>query len=350
LPNMIRGADVGNRDTSDAPLWLFVAVADYLRASGRRDVLADDCGGRPLQQVLADLAKAILAGSPNGIRADPDSGLVFSPAHFTWMDTNHPAGTPREGYPIETQALWYRALVLLAELDGRGARWAELAARVRDAVMRLYARGAGRGLSDCLHAGPGTPARKAHADDACRPNQLLAVTLGLVSDPAVARQIVAACWPLLVPGGIRSLADQPVAYPLAIRYQGQLVNDPEKPYWGRYEGDEDTRRKPAYHNGTAWSWLYPSFVEALVIAHGSAARPAARSLLHAMVPVLESGCLGQVPEIVDGDAPHRQRGCGAQAWGVAELLRMVLALHEDGNGASDGAAGCIGVGTQRMVP
>jgi glycogen debranching enzyme len=108
-----------------------------------------------------------------------------------------------------------------------------------------------------------------------------------------------------------------------------VLNDPSRPYWGRYEGDEDTRRKPAYHNGTAWSWLFPAFAEALVVAYGASARPAALHLLHSMVPALESGCLGHLSEIADGDAPHRQRGCGAQAWGVSELLRVLNFLRDE---------------------
>jgi predicted glycogen debranching enzyme len=328
LPNMIRGDDASDRETSDAPLWLFTAVADYLRVTGERQVLDVDCGGRPLHRVLGDLATAVLAGTPNGIRADPETGLVYSPAHFTWMDTNHPAGTPRQGYPIEIQALWYRALALLDELGVAGKPWGEIAVGVRTAVVALYAGPAVDGLSDCLHAGPGVSARQARADDACRPNQLLAVTLGLIEGEA-ARRSVEACWPLLVPGGIRSLADQPVVQPLAVRHRGQLLNDPTRPYWGRYEGDEDTRRKPAYHNGTAWSWLFPSFAEALVLAYGVTARPVARQLLYSLGPVLEAGCLGHVPEIVDGDAPHTQRGCVAQAWGVSELLRVLTMLRDE---------------------
>jgi len=328
LPNMIRGADAGNRDTSDAPFWLFVAVGDYLRATSRRDLLDLDCGGRSLARVLTELALAVVRGTANGTRMDAETGLVFSPAHFTWMDTNYPAATPRQGYPIEIQALWHAALVLLDAIQAPGMAWAEIAVRLRGWVGRRFTLGAGRGLSDCLHAGPGEAVRAAQADDACRPNQLLAVTLGLV-DGATSRSVVEACWPLLVPGGIRSLADQPVAYPLEVRHNGRLLNDPQRPYWGRYEGDEDTARKPAYHNGTAWTWLLPSFAEALALAYGASGRGPAGSLLSAMVPVLESGCLGHVPEVADGDAPHRERGCVAQAWGISELLRVLLWLRDE---------------------
>ena len=105
---------------------------------------------------------------------------------------------------------------------------------------------------------------------------------------------------------------------------GRVLNDPANPYWGRYEGDEDTRRKPAYHNGTAWTWTYPTFCEALAAAYGfsSEAVNAARAYLGAMSQLLTEGCLGHLPEIVDGDTPHTQRGCDAQAWGATEALRV----------------------------
>jgi starch synthase (maltosyl-transferring) len=103
-----------------------------------------------------------------------------------------------------------------------------------------------------------------------------------------------------------------------------LLNDPTSPYWGRYEGDEDTRRKPAYHNGTAWTWTYPVLCEALAKAwdEDPAAVQAARAYLGGMRGLLGEGCLGHLPEIVDGDAPHTQRGCDAQAWSVTEALRV----------------------------
>ena len=135
---------------------------------------------------------------------------------------------------------------------------------------------------------------------------------------------------LLVPGALRSLAPLPVDPPLAIRSaDGQLLNNPREPYCGRYEGDEDTRRKPAYHNGTAWVWTLPTFCEALVEAwqHNPAAVAAARAYLLSTSRLLAEGCVGQLPEILDGDAPHLQRGCDAQAWSVTETLRVWLRLQ-----------------------
>ncbi|MCK5802270.1 MAG: glycogen debranching enzyme N-terminal domain-containing protein [Lentisphaeria bacterium] len=322
IPNMIRGEDNSNRETSDAPLWLFVAVSDLIHADGTQDCLDMDCGGRTLKAVLLSIADGYLGGTPNGIRVDMRSALVYSPAHFTWMDTNHPAGTPRQGYPVEIQALWWSALRLLAEIDD-APRWRELADRVAASVAALYPLNTGAGLSDCLHAdNDSVSAADAAADDACRPNQLLAITLGLPLAPEVRNGILEACQSLLVPGAIRSLADRSVQFPQPVVRDGVPLNDPHFPYTGAYKGDEDTSRKPAYHNGTAWTWLFPSYCEALHLCHGAQAGRTAKAILASGVDLMNSGCQGHVPEIIDGNAPHSQRGCGAQAWGVTELYRV----------------------------
>ena len=166
-------------------------------------------------------------------------------------------------------------------------------------------------------------------DDHLRPNQLLAITLGLVDGPELCGHILTACEELLIPGAIRSLADRPVSYPLPITWGGRHLNDPLQPYWGRYQGDEDTRRKPAYHNGTAWTWQFPSYAEALFKVYGERSRTVALSILASSTVLINQGCAGHLPEIVDGDFPHTLRGCGAQAWGATELYR-VLALLETG--------------------
>jgi predicted glycogen debranching enzyme len=323
LPNMIRGNDAGNRDTSDAPLWLFVVCRDLLR-EGHGDILELSCGRRRLREVLSDMGDALCRGTSNGIRMDPESALLYSPSHFTWMDTNHPAGTPREGFPIEIQALWFAALDFLAEIGGpeNTGRWRQLADRVAASIHRLYFMEDLGYLSDCRHGPPGSPATACQADDALRPNQLFAVTLGAINDPARAEQIVQACASLIVPGAIRSLADRPVQVPLAVKHQGHLLNDPHRPYQGHYQGDEDTRRKPAYHNGTAWTWVFPSFCEARALVFGESGRNTSRALLATALNHMNTGCLGHIPEILDGDSPHRPRGCDAQAWSVSEVYRV----------------------------
>ncbi|SPD76445.1 Amylo-alpha-16-glucosidase [uncultured Desulfobacterium sp.] len=324
IPNMIRGDNAGNRDTSDAPLWFFTACSDITDFEQDLSVLDMDCAGRSLRDVLINMGRSIMTGTPNGIKMDPESGLIFSPSHFTWMDTNYPACTPREGYPIEIQALWHKALSFLAEIDisKNNGQWKETALLVRKSITELFLLEKEGFFSDCLHAGSATPARRAKPDDALRPNQLFAVTLGAVNDKGICRKIVAACEELLVPGAIRTLADREVKHLLKITLQGKTINDPRLPYYGTYEGDEDTRRKPAYHNGTAWTWVFPSFCEAWVIAYGDSGKDAALSWLASSIRHINYGCTGHVPEILDGDYPHNQRGCDAQAWGLSELLRV----------------------------
>jgi predicted glycogen debranching enzyme len=326
LPNMIRGGDHSNRDTSDAPLWMFVAVSDLIAERGA-SILETDCGGRSLINVLRSIADNYISGTENGIICDRDSGLVFSPSHFTWMDTNYPAGTPREGYPVEIQALWYSALSLLAQYDTpRTEQWQAYAKKVSLSIVDLYS--SEDGLSDCLHCQPGVAARDAVKDDHCRCNQLFAVTLGAITDPNLSADIIRACSKLVVPGAIRTLADKPVEYELPVySARGELLNNPSYPYQGWYSGDEDSKRKPAYHNGTAWGWVFPSYCEALKCACGDDGAKIAGSIIASSIEVIKSGCLGHVPEIMDANSPHLQKGCGAQAWSVTELYRVMKLLN-----------------------
>jgi glycogen debranching enzyme len=239
------------------------------------------------------------------------------------MDTNYPAGTPREGYPIEIQALWHAALRFLSQHTPE-PHWNTLAQTVSTSIQNHYPiqRKNERYLADLLIAPPGTPASKAIPDDALRPNQLFAITLGALTDPHLQQDLLQATEKLRIPGAIRSLADQPVDSPNPIYHNHHLINDPHHPYQGIYIGDEDTQRKPAYHNGTAWTWPFPSYAEALLQTYGSEVIPHARALLSSATLLLENGCIGQLPEILDGNTPHTQRGCTAQAWGVTELYRV----------------------------
>jgi len=328
IPNMIRGQDAGNRDTSDAPLWFILACQELINAEKNTAFLDTAWDMRTIRDVLLSIGGSMIQGTANGIHMDPDSALVFSPAHYTWMDTNHPAGTPREGYPIEIQALWYTALCFLARIDPseNKNRWQDLAQQVRSSIIHLYS-GNSRGyLSDCLHTHAGVPAKQAEADDALRPNQLLALTLGAVTDMQTCTSVLAACEELLIPGAIRSLADREVERPLPIHHHGKVINDPHHPYRGTYSGDEDTLRKPAYHNGTGWTWIFPAYCEAWASVYGKSARSTALAWLGSSVGLMNQGCLGQVPEILDGDYPHTPRGCDAQAWSASEWLRVWLKL------------------------
>jgi predicted glycogen debranching enzyme len=323
LPNTIHGSDVSNRDTSDASLW-FAVACEELADKRFFDTRVDST--RTLRDVLASIAENYSKGTPNGIRMDADSALIWSPSHFTWMDTNYPAGTPREGYPVEIQVLWIRLLRLLEKISGNSdeKKWQELAGHATASFNKLFWLEDKGWFADVLLAKPRVIARDATPDDALRSNGLFAVSLGLVTGERAKRCVEAAAKYLVVPGGLRSLAPLPVSVPLPIYRDGQLLNNPVEPYWPRYEGDEDTRRKPAYHNGTAWTWTLPAFCEALARAweFSPAAVAAAKSYLGSAETLLNAGCLGQIPEILDGDAPHLQRGCDAQAWGVTETLRV----------------------------
>ncbi|MCX6904250.1 MAG: glycogen debranching enzyme N-terminal domain-containing protein, partial [Verrucomicrobia bacterium] len=344
LPNAIQGENASNRDTSDASLWYGVVCEEMAAWEAEQQRQAEpvpgqarttasiyatsvNSKGRTVAEVLRSIALNHIRGTPNGIRMDPASALVWSPSHFTWMDTNHPAGTPREGYPVEIQALWIRLLRQLDHLGlpAEGESWASLAARAEQSLISLFWLEECGWLADVLLASAGTPARAATPQNALRPNCLLAVAFGLLTGARARRCVAAAQRHLLVPGAMRSLAPLPVTPPLPIHAaDGRLLNNPAEPYWGRYEGDEDTRRKPAYHNGTAWTWPLPSFCEALARAWDfqPAAVFAARAYLGSMEPLMNEGCLGHLPELLDGDAPHGPRGCDAQAWAVTEALRV----------------------------
>ena len=357
LPNTIHGDDVSNRDTSDAPLWFALACEEFAHLgrdgapasltssekTGRRRSVppTDDFYSTPvdtnrtIRDVLVSVAENYAHGTPNDIRMDTDSALIWSPSHFTWMDTNHPAATPREGYPIEIQALWIRLLRQLEEISGgdEQKKWRALADRATASFEKLFWLENKGWFADVLLAKPGVVARAAKPDEVLRSNYLFAVSLGLVTGDRAKRCVEAAQKYLVVPGALRSLAPLPVSIPLPVYgNDDRLLNNPVEPYWPRYEGDEDTRRKPAYHNGTAWTWTFPVFCEALARAWDFApeAVAAARAYLGSMEQLMDEGCLGQIPEILDGDAPHMQRGCDAQAWGVTEALRVWKLLNSPG--------------------
>ena len=336
LPNIIHGDTVGNWDTTDAPLWLLVVTEEYCNAIGHRKLLSEEVNkGRTYLNSLKSIAEGFIEGTSNGIMVDSESMLVYSPSHFTWMDTNYPAGTPRAGYPIEIQSLWYAGLKFLASIE-KEEKWEKLSIKVKDSIRKYFIyyekdeEGTLTGekwLSDCLHCNPILPASKSIADDHIRPNQLFAITLGAVTDKEICKSVLKHCADLLIPGSIRSLADRKTIYKLPVYNNGILLNNPSHPYCGTYEGVEDISRKPAYHNGTAWSWPFPSYCEAYYMIFGSAGLKHAKSILSSSQIPIEEGCLGQIPEIVDADYPHKQRGCDAQAWGITELYRVWKLLH-----------------------
>ena len=331
LPNCLNGEDHANRDTSDAPLWFGIVCEELAAVQGKALYTLPVDDQRSIGAVLASIANGYLRGTPNGIRVDPASGLVFSPPHFTWMDTNHPACSPREGYPVEIQALWIRLLRHLERIAIPAAQepWWAIADRAQASLKRRYWIEESGWLADNLLAPAGVPADQAVRDESLRSNGLIPVCLGLLDRLQAQRLVQSVERHLVIPGALRSLAPLPIKPALIVLgANGQPLFDPVHPYQGHYVGDEDTRRKPAYHNGTAWTWTFPMFCEALAKAWDGApdAVTAARAYLASIDRLMSSGCLGQLPEIVDGDSPHTQRGCDAQAWGICEALRVWTAL------------------------
>lgn len=285
LPNIIYGTTAGNRDTTDAQLWFVRCVMEAEKKG------LDGNNLRLLKNTCRSIVDNYIKGTPNSIRMDEESALVWSPSHFTWMDTNYPACTPREGYPVEIQALWISALKHLGMRD--------LAEKALSSLTSLFKMTCG--YCDCLSAARGVSAFNAVRDEAVRPNQLFLLTLGVLEDASILR----ATEKLIIPGGMRSLS-------------------PEHPlYRGVYTGDENTSRKQAYHNGTAWMWPFPLYAESLSLAYPHL-RKNALSLLASAVENINAGCVCNMSEIADGNAPHNQKGCAAQAWSVSEIVRVYL--------------------------
>jgi starch synthase (maltosyl-transferring) len=323
LPNALRGHDASDRETADAPLWFVLVLAEW--AERDPSAISHPAGERTLGEIALSIVTAHLTETAHGVRLDQASGLLWCPAHFTWMDTARPCGTPCEGYPLLIQALWWRALCWAGtQSTAEALTFSQLADQVAESVSRLYWLDDQKIWSDTLHGPRGTTAAEATPDDHLRPNQLLAANLGIFySVTEVQRQaILSAGQALIVPGALRSLARRRVTVPLPVVHEDQPLHDPLFPYHGRYRGPEDTERKPAYHNGTAWAWLLPSYAEIIARWGDTEAPPMARKLLSSSAWLWHDGCLGQLPEIIDGDAPHSARGCPAQAWSVSEWLRV----------------------------
>ncbi|GAC1430176.1 MAG: hypothetical protein NVSMB65_03640 [Chloroflexota bacterium] len=256
--------------------------------------------------LLREVVARHLAGTHYGIAVDPGDGLLRAGepgVQLTWMDAR--VGdwvvTPRIGKPVEINALWYNALRGLAALlearDGDAARQYGLhAEQVRASFHTRFRRPGEQSLLDVVDGPDGD-------DAAVRPNQILAVSLpyALLDGAAAAGVVSAVGRALLTTYGLRSLSPA----------------DPS--YQGRYGGDQ-RRRDGAYHQGTAWAWLMGAYAEAHFRVHGDV--DAAQSLLAPFGDHLTDAGLGTISEIFDGDAPHQPRGCIAQAWSVADVLRV----------------------------
>ena len=162
---------------------------------------------------------------------DPASALIWSPPHFTWMDTNFPACTPREGYPVEIQVLWVRLLRQMERLGAKpsGEPWRALADRAEESLRKFFWLEEPGYLADLLIAKSGQPAAAAVPDNALRSNFLLAIAFGFLAGPPARRAVAAALRYLFVPGALRTLAPLPVSPPLEIRRRRRTASGRSAP-------------------------------------------------------------------------------------------------------------------------
>jgi len=307
IPNFFPDGDAkGVYHTADASLWFFHAVARYEHHTGDRATL------RLLLPVLAEIVERHVAGTSFGIGADPADGLLRAGApgyQLTWMDAKADdwVVTPRRGKPVEINALWYQALCLLEEWAATeglavGVDLAGLRETVGESFNRRFWYDAGSYLFDVVDSEDGGD------DPSLRPNQLLAVSLprAVVRPDRWAPVVETVRRHLLTPVGIRTL-------------------DPGHPdYKANYDGDLRAR-DAAYHQGTVWPWLLGPFVDAWLKAFPER-REEARAMVRGLHDHLGQAGIGSVSEIFDAEAPFTPRGCIAQAWSVAELIRATASV------------------------
>ncbi|HEX2062026.1 MAG TPA: amylo-alpha-1,6-glucosidase, partial [Thermoanaerobaculia bacterium] len=303
IPNMFpEGEHAGLYHTADATLWFFHAVARYVQWTDDRDTL------RALLPKMIDIIEHHVRGTRFNIHVDPADGLLVQGEEgyqLTWMDAKVDGWvvTPRRGKAVEINALFYNALRILQDFledEGDAAtarRMSDLADRTRESFNRRFWYEEGQHLYDVVDPD----------DPALRPNQIFAISLDHpVLDEERWRPVVDIVErELLTPVGLRSLArDHP-------------------DYKATYDGDLRAR-DAAYHQGTVWAWLIGPFVDAWMKVHDDA--EGAMRFLDGFRPHLADACLGTIAEIFDAEPPFTPRGCAAQAWSVAEVLRVARAL------------------------
>jgi predicted glycogen debranching enzyme len=309
IPNMFPEGDrEGLYHTADATMWFFHAIDRYVTATGDRETL------RRLLPTLVTIVGRHVAGTRFGIGMDPRDGLLAQGAEgyqLTWMDAKVDdwVVTPRRGKAVEINALWYNALVLLdrwvREIGGGERDFGALADRVRASFNERFWQDRGGYLYDVVDGESGD-------DDACRPNQIFAISLpNPVLDARHWRAVFDVVRDrLLTPVGLRSLA-------------------PDHPdYKPKYYGDLRTR-DAAYHQGTVWGWLAGPYIDAWLKVYPGE-RDEVRTYLERLLHTLDQECVGTINEIFDAEPPYTPRGCVAQAWSVAEVLRCWARVNAAG--------------------
>jgi predicted glycogen debranching enzyme len=302
LPNLFpEHKSEGLYHTADATLWYFHAIDRYLDATGDRETL------RLLLPKLIAIIDHHLRGTRFGIRVDPADGLLTQGQEgyqLTWMDAK--VGdwvvTPRHGKTVEINALWYNALQLMERWsrqeigDDEADRMRAMSERVSQSFNKRFWFGERGYLYDVVDG--------EHGDDpSLRPNQIFAFSLTHpVLDESRWKPVLDVVErELLTPFGLRSLSPQHPDY--------------KKQYYGDLRA-----RDAAYHQGTVWAWLIGPFIDAWIRVHPSE-RENARQFLRAFAVHIADACIGSISEVFDAHNPFIPRGCVAQAWSVAEVLR-----------------------------
>jgi predicted glycogen debranching enzyme len=299
IPNMFpEGEHGGLYHTADATMWFFHAVHRYIRSTGDRETL------RQLLPKLIDIIDHHVRGTRFNIHVDPQDGLLAQGAEgyqLTWMDAKVDGWvvTPRRGKAVEINALFYNALRILQQYaseegDGDTARrMDELANRVQQSFNARFWIDDGQYLYDVLDEN----------DPALRPNQIFAISL---DHPVLERSR----WKAVV-----DVVERELVTPVGLRSLAR--NHPD--YKPHYAGDLRAR-DAAYHQGTVWGWLIGPFIDAWSKVYGPTG---ATRFLSGFEPHLGDACIGTISEIFDGEPPFTPRGCAAQAWSVAEVLRCL---------------------------
>jgi predicted glycogen debranching enzyme len=305
IPNMFPEHDkTGLYHTADATLWFFHAIHRYVQTTGDRDLVRD------ILPKLIDIVEHHLRGTRFNIGIDPKDGLMRQGQEgyqLTWMDAkvNNWVVTPRRGKAVELNALWYNALCLLEqwvreERGSAAAQWlCDCAGQAKHSFNQRFWYEAGGYLYDVIDGEQGD-------DAACRPNQVFAIALDYpILDSARWKPVLTVVEEeLLTPVGLRSLSPKHPDYKPT--YTGNLLS-----------------RDAAYHQGTVWAWLIGPYIDAWLKLYPENVA-GAHQLLHGFEAHLNEEGLGTISEIFDAEAPFTPRGCIAQAWSVAEVLRCWL--------------------------
>ncbi|MCC7576084.1 MAG: glycogen debranching protein, partial [Methanomethylovorans sp.] len=305
IPNRFpdRSTDSYAYNTVDGSLWFINALWKYLEYTNDIQTVGK------IWSTVEDIILHYSRGTKFGIKADTDH-LLCHDGQLTWMDAKFGDVeiTPRKGKACEINALWYNALVIAskmaAQLGKNDADLAEMAAKVSENFEPAFWNEEQGCLYDYIGYGP---QGNEHKDGSLRPNQILAVSLShSMLDAGKEKSIVRKVQQhLLTSRGLRTLAPY------------------EAGYIGKYEGGL-LQRDTAYHNGTVWPWLMGPFVSAYCRTRGHSLRSRmyAKELLDGFIPHVEEEGIGSISEVFDGDEPHLPGGCVAQAWSVAEILRV----------------------------